>query len=334
MYKHRLLYIVSFLCLLCSLSAQQSKTSKSYHQRLKEAMQAEEEQQVISEQRKQKEKQRIQQTQSSPTNSTYQSVRKSSSYSNETKRAIQIDKVNNAGYDASDAISAASELQQLLSETETIELPPLSVFLNAAYENATIKFQEAAIDEKRANYIIAKRNWLNYFRINGSYSYGVFSALTNSSNVETPLFQAWSGTAQHTYNIGAGVSISIGDLINTKQRMNAQKAIMRQAQYQYENAVENRKLTILNAYNAVVEQLATIRAKAEAAAMYEAQMKISENEFVNGQMSLENLSLERARRTGALVTFQECKVQLHNAITLLELLTNIKILNSTKHQQE
>lgn len=333
MYKHRLLYIVSFLCLLCTLSAQQSKTSKSYHQRLKEAMQAKEEQQVISEQKRQQEKQRIQQTQSS-LNTTQQSARRSSSYSSETKRAIQVDEVNNAGYDASDAISAASELQKLLSETETIELPPLTVFLNAAYENATIKYQEAAIDEKRANYIIAKRSWMNYFRVNGSYSYGVFSALTNSSNVDTPLFQAWSGTAQHTYNIGAGVSISIGELVNTKQKMNVQKAIMRQAQYQYDNAVENRKLTILNAYNAVVEQLATIRAKAEAAAMYEAQMKISENEFINGQMSLENLSLERARRTGALVTFQECKVQLHNAITLLELLTNIKILNSTKHQQE
>lgn len=333
MYKYRLLYIISFLCLLCTLSAQQSKTSKSYHQQLKEAMKAEEEQQVISEQKKQQEKRRIQQTQSS-SNSINQSARKSSSYSNETKRAIQLDKVNNAGYDASDAISAASELQTLLNETETIELPPLSIFLNAAYENATIKYQEAAIDEKRANYIIVKRNWLNYFRINGSYSYGVFSALTNSSNVETPLFQAWSGTAQHTYNIGAGVSISIGDLVNTKQKMNAQKAIMRQAQYQYDQAVENRKLTILNAYNAVVEQLATIRAKAEAAAMYEAQMKISENEFINGQMSLELLSLERARRTGALVTFQECKVQLHNAITLLELLTNVKILHSTKHQQE
>lgn len=332
MYKHRLLYIVSFLCFLCTLSAQQSKTSKSYHQRLKEAMQAEEEQQVISEQKRQEEKQRIQQTQSAPS-SINKSARNPSSYSSESKRAIQLDEVNNAGYDAGDAISAASELQTLLNETETIELPPLSVFLNAAYENATIKFQEAAIDEKRADYIMTKRSWLNYFRINGSYSYGVFSALTNSSNVETPLFQAWSGTAQHTYNIGASVSISIGDLVNTKQKMNAQKAIMRQAQYQYENAVENRKLTILNAYNSVVEQLATIRAKAEAAAMYEAQMKISENEFINGRMSLENLSLERARRTGALVTFQECKVQLHNAITLLELLTNIKILDSNQNKK-
>lgn len=334
MYTYRLLYIFSFLCLVCAVSAQQSKTSKSYHQRLKELMQAEEEHQVVSEGRKKQEIQHTQRTQ--PTgNSTLQSVKKSSSfYANERERALQVDEVNNAGYDASDAISAASELHKLLSETETIELPPLSVFLNAAYDNATIKYQEAAIDEKKANYIIAKRNWLNYFRVNGSYSYGVFSALTNSSNENTPPFQAWSGSAQHTYNFGASVSVSIGDLINTKQKMNVQKAIMRQAQYQYDNAVENRKLTILNAYNAVVEQLATIRAKAEAAAMYEAQMKISENEFVNGQMSLENLSLERARRTGALVTFQECKVQLHNAITLLELLTNIKILDSTKQQYQ
>lgn len=326
MYKHRLLYIVSFLCLLCSLSAQQSKTSKSYHQRLKETMQAEEEQQVISEQRKQK---AIRQSSVQP----QRSYKSQSGYREESKRAIQIDDVNNAVYDASDAIAGDTELQVLLNETEKIELPPLSVFLNAAYENPSIKRQEALMDEKRARYKIAKRDWLNYFRVSSGYSYGVFSALTNSSNETTPPFQAWSGSAQNTWNVGANVSVSIGDLINTKQKMNIQKSILRQAQYEYDQAVESRKLTILNAYNSVVEQLATIRAKAEAAAMYEAQMKISESEFVNGQMSLESLSMERARRTGALVTFQECKVQLHNAITLLELLTNIKILDTNQNKK-
>ena len=41
--------------------------------------------------------------------------------------------------------------------------------------------------------------------------------------------------------------------------------------------MEERKLRVLEAYNAVTEQLATIKAKAETAALYNAQMKISEN---------------------------------------------------------
>lgn len=287
--------------------------SKDYQQRLQELIKTEEEHAVReAEEAAQEKARRLRQLAES-----------------DEQRARQIQTVNEQGKDASDAILVDSELQKLLDQTENINLPPLSVFLDAAYENATIKKQEAVMDEKMASYTIVKRQWLNYFRVNGSYSYGVFSALTDRSDVNTPLFQAWSGSAQHTYNIGAGFSVSLGDLFTRRHQLKVQKAIMRQAQYEYDEVVETRKLKILDAYNKVVEQLATIKAKAESAAMYNAQMKISENEFINGQITLISLSLERARRTGALVTFQECKVQLHNAITLLELLTNVKVLDQS-----
>lgn len=294
--------------------AQQENTSPTnYQQRLQELIKTEEEHAALEAEEAAREKaRRIKQLSEA-----------------DEQRARDISTVNEEAREAVDAIVVDSELQKLLDQTENIDLPPLSVFLDAAYENATIKRQEAAMDEKMAAYTIVKRQWLNYFRVNGSYSYGVFSALTDQSNIDTPLFQAWSGRAQHTYNLGAGFSISLGDLFTRKQQLKVQKAIMRQAQYEYDEVVETRKLKILDAYNKVVEQLATIKAKAESAAMYNAQMKISENEFINGQITLISLSLERARRTGALVTFQECKVQLHNAITLLELLTNVKVLDQS-----
>lgn len=297
--------------------AQSGKTySTDYQQRLQELIQTEEEHALRQAEEAAKEKaKRIRQLSES-----------------DEQRALQIQTVNEQGKDAADAILVDSELQKLLDQTENIDLPPLSVFLDAAYENATIKKQEAVMDEKMAAYTIVKRQWLNYFRVSGSYSYGVFSALTDRSDIETPLFQAWSGTAQHTYNLGAGFSVSLGDLFTRHHQLKVQKAIMRQAQYEYDEVVESRKLKILDAYNKVVEQLATIKAKAESAAMYNAQMKISENEFINGQITLISLSLERSRRTGALVTFQECKVQLHNAITLLELLTNVKVLDQSAKQ--
>ena len=50
--------------------------------------------------------------------------------------------------------------------------------------------------------------------------------------------------------------------------------------------MEERKLRVLEAYNAVTEQLATIKAKAETAALYNAQMKISENNFIQGKIDI------------------------------------------------
>ena len=90
--------------------------------------------------------------------------------------------------------------------------------------------------------------------------------------------------------------------------------------------MEERKLKVLEAYNAVTEQLATIKAKAETAALYNAQMKISENSFIQGKIDIITLSLERARRTGAVTNYEQSRVALHNSIVLLEMLTNVKII--------
>ena len=90
--------------------------------------------------------------------------------------------------------------------------------------------------------------------------------------------------------------------------------------------MEERKLKVLEAYNAVTEQLATIKAKAETAALYNAQMKISENDFIQGKINIISFSLERARRTGAVTTYEQSRVALHNSIVLLEMLTNVKII--------
>ena len=69
-----------------------------------------------------------------------------------------------------------------------------------------------------------------------------------------------------------------------------------------------------------------LKVKSEAVALYNAQMKISEADFVKGKISIIDLSLERGRRTTAVVNFQETKAALHNSITLLEMLTGVKII--------
>ena len=56
-------------------------------------------------------------------------------------------------------------------------------------------------------------------------------------------------------------------------------------------------------------------------------MKISENNFIQGAIDIIALSLERARRTGAVTNYEQSRVALHNSIVLLEMLTNVKSYN-------
>lgn len=79
-------------------------------------------------------------------------------------------------------------------------------------------------------------------------------------------------------------------------------------QYTQDEVMEERRLRVLEAYNAVTEQLATIKAKAETAALYNAQMKISEYNFIQGKMDITSLSMERARRTGAVTAYEQARV--------------------------
>ena len=90
--------------------------------------------------------------------------------------------------------------------------------------------------------------------------------------------------------------------------------------------MEERRLRVLEAYNAVTEQMSTIKAKAETAALYNAQTKILENDFIQGKIEISTLSIERARRTGAVTSYEQARVTLHNSVILLEMLTNIKII--------
>lgn len=212
-------------------------------------------------------------------------------------------------------------------EIEKMELPPLSVFLDAVTENATVKRAQSQVEELKNEYRLEKRNWLNYFRLSGMYSYGRYNVIGNASDEFTPMYQTTMSSAQHNFNVGANVGVSLGDLINRPLKLKKYKYGIEQLQYTQDEVMEDRKLKVLEAYNAVTEQLATIKAKAETAALYNAQMKISENNFIQGKIDIISLSLERARRTGAVTSYEQSRVALHNSIVLLEMLTNVKIIN-------
>lgn len=211
-------------------------------------------------------------------------------------------------------------------DLETFELPPLSVFLDAVVENATVKRAQSQVEQVQNQYRLAKREWWNYFRLNGNYSYGRYNILSNASDEYTPMYQTTMASAQHNFNVGASVGVSLGDLFNRPLKLKDYRYQVEQLKYTQEGIMEERRLRVLEAYNAVTEQLATIKAKAETAALYNAQMKISENNFIQGDIDIIALSLERARRTGAVTNYEQSRVTLHNSIILLEMLTNVKII--------
>lgn len=239
---------------------------------------------------------------------------------------------------ASWASSAQNELAQLPAadtmpvdmfelDLTKIELPPVSVFLEAAKDYADVKWFESMVDEENARLKQTKRDWLSYLRIQGNYQYGTNNSfLTQNGEMLPPSYALSSTNVQNWYNIGLVLSIPINDVVSRRQKTKEVEARISQAEYQSMSALENRQLVILEAYNEVVKHLSILKVKAEAVALYDAQMEISERDFVNGRIDIITLSLERGRRSDAMVTYQESRAALHNAVTMLEMLTKIKII--------
>ena len=211
----------------------------------------------------------------------------------------------------------------------SMELPPLSLFLETAEKHSTIRIYDEIRIQALMNYKTTRQKWLNYLRISVSYSYGQNYAVNASADVDNPsYFYQNSNSRRSQYGISANISIPISDIFGGhKYAVKTAKSKLKELEYQYQTTLEKRKLTILDAYNSVVQELAVFKAKAEAAALYNAQMQISEQAFINGDLDIIALSLERSRRTGALVTYESGRVSLKNAITLLEMLTNVKVLD-------
>ena len=213
-----------------------------------------------------------------------------------------------------------------LDHIENFELPPLSIFLEAITENATIKRAESQVRQAENNYKLQKRDWLNYFRLQGTYGYGRYNVLANNSSELTPVYQTSMASAQQNFSVGATVSIGLGDLLNRGTKLKDYKYQIEQLRYSQEEVMEARRLLILEAYNAVSAQLATIRAKAETMALYNAEMKIVDNRFIHGDLDIIELGIERSRRSTAIVDYEQARISLHASIIQLEMLTNVKII--------
>lgn len=210
-----------------------------------------------------------------------------------------------------------------------IHLPPVSVFLEAAKNYADVKVYDAKVKEEELMLKISRNEWLKYFRLQGSYQYGSTNAYLlqdADSSYPNPVINSRSTNTQSWYNVGVMVAVPLDDIFNRKKKNEVSRTRIQQSEYEKTRVLEERQIRILETYNEIIKNMALLKVKAESMALYNAQMQISERDFVNGQIDVITLSLERARRTQAMITYQESRASLHNAVTILEMLTNIKII--------
>jgi len=90
--------------------------------------------------------------------------------------------------------------------------------------------------------------------------------------------------------------------------------------------IEQRKIAITELYAVAASQLRVLRANADANASGESTVKLSELEYLNGNLSFDEISRRKREYALAAASFEESKAMLFSTILRLELLTGIKLI--------
>lgn len=215
---------------------------------------------------------------------------------------------------------------------DALVIPPLSELFEAAVSSASVKSAQATLDVAKYELITVRRQWLQWLKMNASYSFG------NSDMYAVQLLettnQIWTYNQrqqqQMFWNIGAGISIPLSDLFTHGNKVRQQKARIRAAEAERDMAYQEVKNLVISYYVDAVKQLNLFKVYAENYAAAESQYFISEQDFINGELSVHDLFIMKNYQSGAKLEYEQCKAALNQALLCLEVVTGMPIISNMK----
>lgn len=203
-------------------------------------------------------------------------------------------------------------------------LPPIDTLFSSLENNPNIKVHDYKIMEQESIIKTKKRDWINYIRFSSSYQYGYQGAESLVQGYLIPTYYQTAQNAQNLYHIGALVSIPIGDLIDNKNKIKKEKYRLNQIKTEKEISLNEQKFLIIELYNIANQQLTSYKIKSEAKKYAELKSNISQSDFINGVINVDELSTIKKAESDATSDFEKTKSELFIALMKLEVMCNYK----------
>lgn len=219
--------------------------------------------------------------------------------------------------------SADSEADELLKT----ELPPLDALFESARNSPAVEIFKIRQQQEASALKTEKRSWLKYLSLSSSYQYGSVGVNNNMSTVDIAPIYTSSGTKQSWYNFGGSISIPLDDIFDRGNRIKRQRLVMKQTEMEIEKWHDEQKMAIIESYAEVLQTMALLKSAAESLVFANAQFKVAENDFINGKITLGELSNNKSLQVTAISTYENNRILLRSALQKLEILAKIKILN-------
>ena len=221
------------------------------------------------------------------------------------------------------------------SEGSTIDfskfhLPPLAVLLENAKSNPQILSLAKAQEIAQAEVSKQKRHIFSYVHGHASYGYGKTDMWgNNSSNLSSNMIYQFQGSEQSYWNVGVNLAVPLEDILDLKAAVKRKKLEVDAARIKKDIAYDQLKLQIVTLYVKITNDLVALKTASENAAIYQGAGQLTQEQFHNGEMSIAEFALTKARENGAVNTYQQMQTSITTDIVTLEILTHTPIITNT-----
>ena len=220
------------------------------------------------------------------------------------------------------------------SETSTINfskfhLPPLAVLFENAKSNPQILDLAKAQEIAQAEVAKQKKHIFSYVRGHASYSYGKTDMWGNNSSTYNQMIYQFQGSEQNYWNVGVNVNVPLEDLLDLGAAVKRKKLLVDQAQIKKDIAYDQLKLQIASLYVKITNSLISLKTASENAAIYQGAGSLNQEDFHQGNMSIEDFAYTKLREEEAVRRYQEMQTQITTDIITLEILTHTPIITNT-----
>ena len=221
------------------------------------------------------------------------------------------------------------------SEGSTIDfskfhLPPLAVLLENAKSNPQILSLAKAQEIAQAEVSKQKRHIFSYVHGHASYGYGKTDMWgNNSSNLSSNMIYQFQGSEQSYWNVGVNLAVPLEDILDLKAAVKRKKLEVDAARIKKDIAYDQLKLQIVTLYVKITNDLVALKTASENAAIYQGAGQLTQVQFHNGEMSIAEFALTKARENGAVNAYQQMQTSITTDIVTLEILTHTPIITNT-----
>ena len=211
----------------------------------------------------------------------------------------------------------------------TFHLPPLAVLFENAKQNPQILSLAKAQEIAQAEVAKQKRHIFSYVHGHASYSYGKTDMWGQGSTSYNLVLQQFQGSEQSYWNVGVNLNVPLEDILDLGAAVKRKKLLVDQARIQKDLAFDRLKQEITTLYIKITNNLVALKTSSEAAAIYQGAGALNQEDFHQGNMTIEAFAYTKQHEIGVVQGYQSLQTQITTDIITLEIMTHTPILTNT-----